>query len=58
MLFLGGTIDMVAGQVRRAPPLLRRLGLESPYRLAQSPERLWRELRKLAFFWLFLTGTL
>jgi N-acetylglucosaminyldiphosphoundecaprenol N-acetyl-beta-D-mannosaminyltransferase len=58
VLFLGGTIDMVAGKVHRAPRLVRRLGLESPYRLAQSPQRLRRELGKLAFLWLFLTGKL
>jgi N-acetylglucosaminyldiphosphoundecaprenol N-acetyl-beta-D-mannosaminyltransferase len=58
VLFLGGAIDMVGGKVRRAPRLVRRLGLESLYRLAQSPERFRRELRKLAFLWLFLTGKL
>jgi N-acetylglucosaminyldiphosphoundecaprenol N-acetyl-beta-D-mannosaminyltransferase len=58
VLFLGGAIDMVAGRFRRAPRLLRHLGLESLYRLAQSPQRFRRELRKLAFLWLFLTGKL
>ena len=58
VLFLGGAIDMVAGKFHRAPRLVRRLGLESPYRLAQSPQRFRRELRKLAFLWLFLTGKL
>lgn len=58
VLFLGGAIDMVAGRFHRAPRLVRRLGLESPYRLAQSPQRFRRELRKLAFLWLFLTGKL
>ena len=58
VLFLGGAIDMVAGRFRRAPRLVRRLGLESPYRLAQSPQRFRRELGKLAFPWLFLTGKL
>jgi N-acetylglucosaminyldiphosphoundecaprenol N-acetyl-beta-D-mannosaminyltransferase len=58
VLFLGGAIDMVAGKVRRAPRLARRLGLESPYRLAQSPQRFRRELCKLAFLWLLLTGKL
>ena len=58
VLFLGGAIDMVAGRFRRAPRLVRRLGLESAYRLAQSPQRFSRELRKLPFLWLFLTGKL
>lgn len=58
VLFLGGAIDMVAGRFHRAPRLVRQLGLESLYRLAQSPQRFKRELRKLAFLWLFLTGKL
>ena len=58
VLFLGGAIDMVAGKFHRAPRLVRHLGLESLYRLAQSPQRFKRELRKLAFLWLFLTGKL
>ncbi len=58
VLFIGGVIDMVAGKVRRAPRLVRLLGLESPYRLAQSPQRFRRELGKLALLWLFLTGKL
>jgi N-acetylglucosaminyldiphosphoundecaprenol N-acetyl-beta-D-mannosaminyltransferase len=58
VLFVGGAIDMVAGRFHRAPRLVRDLGLESPYRLAQSPQRLRRELRKLLFLWLFLTGKL
>lgn len=58
VLFLGGAIDMVAGKVPRAPRLVRRLGLESPYRLAQSPQRFKRELGKLEFLWLLLTGKL
>lgn len=37
---VGGAIDVVAGVVRRAPPILQRLGLEWLYRLAQEPGRL------------------
>jgi N-acetylglucosaminyldiphosphoundecaprenol N-acetyl-beta-D-mannosaminyltransferase len=58
VLFLGGAVDMVAGKFNRAPVLVRRLGLESPYRLLQAPKRWKRELRKLAFLWLFLAGKL
>jgi len=39
---VGGSIDVVAGQTRRAPPLLQRLGLEWAFRLSQEPRRLWR----------------
>jgi N-acetylglucosaminyldiphosphoundecaprenol N-acetyl-beta-D-mannosaminyltransferase len=37
---VGGSVDVIAGVTRRAPRLLRRLGLEWAYRLAQEPRRL------------------
>ena len=58
VLFLGGAIDLMAGKFHRAPRLVRHLGLESLYRLVQAPQRFKRELRKLEFLWLFLTGKL
>lgn len=39
---VGGSFDVLAGRVRRAPRLWRRCGLEWLYRLAQEPRRLWR----------------
>ena len=39
---VGGSIDVIAGLTRRAPPLLQRTGLEWAYRLAQEPRRLAR----------------
>ena len=39
---VGGSIDVVAGVTRRAPPRWQRLGLEWLYRLAQEPRRLLR----------------
>lgn len=39
---VGGSFDVLAGRVRRAPELWRRLGCEWLYRLAQEPRRLWR----------------
>lgn len=39
---IGGTLDVVAGKVSRAPVPLQRLGLEWLYRLAQEPRRMWR----------------
>ncbi|MEE6179231.1 WecB/TagA/CpsF family glycosyltransferase [Mycobacterium sp. 050134] len=41
-LACGGGIAMAAGVVRRAPPLLQRLGLEWAHRLALEPRRLAR----------------
>ena len=37
---IGGTLDVVAGKVRRAPKAMQALGLEWAYRLAQEPRRL------------------
>lgn len=37
---IGGTLDVVAGQVRRAPAVVQALGLEWAYRLMQEPRRL------------------
>lgn len=39
---VGGTFDVVAGQVRRAPRWMQRCGLEWFYRLCQEPRRMWR----------------
>ena len=39
---VGGSFDVVAGKVRRAPAAWQRLGLEWLYRLCQEPRRLWR----------------
>jgi N-acetylglucosaminyldiphosphoundecaprenol N-acetyl-beta-D-mannosaminyltransferase len=39
---VGGSLDVVAGLVRRAPRLVQRLGLEWLFRLAQEPRRLLR----------------
>jgi N-acetylglucosaminyldiphosphoundecaprenol N-acetyl-beta-D-mannosaminyltransferase len=37
---VGGTLDVVAGQVRRAPALVQSFGLEWAYRMMQEPRRL------------------
>ncbi len=39
---VGGSLDVVAGKVQRAPAVWQRLGLEWLYRVAQEPGRLWR----------------
>jgi len=42
ILGIGGSLDMLAGRVRRAPPFFQRSGLEWAWRLAQEPRRLAR----------------
>lgn len=39
---VGGSFDVAAGHVRRAPILWQRLGLEWLYRVKQEPRRLWK----------------
>ena len=48
---IGGTLDVMAGHVRRAPRLVQKLGLEWAFRAAQEPRRLaWRYLRTNVIF--------
>lgn len=37
---VGGSFDVLAGDLRRAPPLAQRLGMEWAFRLLQEPRRL------------------
>jgi N-acetylglucosaminyldiphosphoundecaprenol N-acetyl-beta-D-mannosaminyltransferase len=39
---VGGSFDILAGRVRRAPLAWQRLGLEWLYRVKQEPRRLWK----------------
>jgi N-acetylglucosaminyldiphosphoundecaprenol N-acetyl-beta-D-mannosaminyltransferase len=39
-LCLGATVDFVAGAIPRAPPWMRRVGLEWVFRVAREPRRL------------------
>lgn len=55
---VGGTFDVIAGAVRRAPPLWIRWHLEWLYRLYAQPSRLRRQSPLLRFALLVLTGQL
>jgi exopolysaccharide biosynthesis WecB/TagA/CpsF family protein len=39
---VGGSFDVVAGKVRRAPMWVQNAGFEWAWRLAQEPRRMWR----------------
>jgi N-acetylglucosaminyldiphosphoundecaprenol N-acetyl-beta-D-mannosaminyltransferase len=39
---VGGTFDVLAGYVRRAPRLLQQVGMEWFWRLAMEPRKMWR----------------
>ena len=53
---VGGSFDVLAGKVRRAPVAWQRLGLEWLYRVKQEPGRLWRRylVTNAMFCWLTL----
>ncbi len=42
MIGVGGTLDFIAGETKRAPEWMQQTGLEWVFRLAQEPRRLWR----------------
>jgi N-acetylglucosaminyldiphosphoundecaprenol N-acetyl-beta-D-mannosaminyltransferase len=52
---LGGSLDVFAGEVKRAPKALQRLGLEWFYRLCKQPSRIGR-MAKLPLFLVSAAG--
>lgn len=53
---VGGSFDVVAGQVRRAPVWVQRIGCEWVYRVVQEPRRMWKRylVGNTMFVWLTL----
>ena len=53
---VGGSFDVLAGKVRRAPRWMQRIGMEWFYRVAQEPGRLWRRyfVTNPVFAWMVL----
>jgi len=51
---VGGSFDVMAGRVRRAPRWMQRAGLEWLFRLMQEPRRMWRRylVEDVRFLWL------
>ncbi len=53
---VGGSFDVLADKVRRAPALWQRLGLEWLYRVKQEPRRLWRRYLITNTLFIFLVA--
>jgi len=55
---VGGTFDVMAGKVKRAPKWMQNAGLEWFYRVIQEPGRMWRRYLKTnsQFLWMLITG--
>ncbi|SDJ66663.1 WecB/TagA/CpsF family glycosyltransferase [Microbulbifer yueqingensis] len=53
---VGGTFDVVAGKVKRAPKWMQGAGLEWLYRVLQEPRRMWKRylVTNAQFAWLLL----
>ncbi|RQR37527.1 glycosyltransferase [Burkholderia sp. Bp9143] len=53
---VGGTFDVVAGKVRRAPGWMQKTGLEWLFRVLQEPRRMWRRYwtTNSRFAWMLL----
>lgn len=53
---VGGTLDYLSGQAKRAPKIFRLLGLEWLFRLMREPRRVKRIYNAtVKFIWLFIT---
>lgn len=50
MIGLGGSLDVFAGTVKRAPKIFIKLGLEWLYRLIKEPWRFKRMMKLPVFF--------
>ena len=53
---VGGSFDVLAGQVRRAPRWMQMSGLEWLYRLGQEPRRMWKRylVTNSLFVWMLI----
>ena len=51
---VGGSFDVLAGKVKRAPKWVQRIGCEWVYRLVQEPRRMWKRylVGNTTFMWL------
>ena len=55
---VGGTFDVVAGRVKRAPVWMQKAGLEWFYRVLQEPRRMWKRyaVTNTIFAWMIFLG--
>ncbi len=53
---VGGSFDVLSGNIKRAPKFMLKLGLEWLYRLIREPKRFFRQIKLLKFIFLVLFG--
>ena len=53
---VGGSFDVYAGKVKRAPHILQKFGMEWLYRVIQEPRRMWKRyfVTNILFCWLLV----
>ena len=51
---IGGSLDVVSGNIQRAPKIMQDLGLEWLFRLYKEPKRIFRQLKLFEFIGLVL----
>jgi N-acetylglucosaminyldiphosphoundecaprenol N-acetyl-beta-D-mannosaminyltransferase len=56
LMGVGGSLDVIAGDVTRAPQLFQRWGFEWLWRFAQEPQRMWRRYAQTNTEYLILLG--
>lgn len=49
---VGGSFDVISGNIKRAPKRMQKLGLEWLYRLIKEPRRIGRQIKLLSFLYL------
>ena len=57
---VGGSFDVLAGKVKRAPLFMQKIGLEWFYRFLQEPRRMWKRylVTNIKFVWLLTKSLL
>jgi len=55
---VGGSFDVLAGKVKRAPIFMQKTGMEWFYRFLQEPRRMWKRylVTNSKFLWMLLKG--
>ena len=51
---VGGSFDVIAGKLKRAPAVMQKMHLEWLYRLIQEPKRIGRMTALPKFMWTVL----
>ncbi|WP_418135251.1 WecB/TagA/CpsF family glycosyltransferase [Psychromonas sp. GE-S-Ul-11] len=53
---VGGSFDVFAGKVKRAPLIWQKMGMEWFYRVLQEPKRLWKRylITNTLFIWMLI----